>query len=398
MNSTNRVAHAHAIIQGRIAAVVASLPAAERDKKQLPDVSIAVPVDVLVTARDALEEQMPCDAFGLPTVLSTPPADDVREALAGVALIAAERHRQVTEEGYTPEHDRDHAYELTWAARCYAENVALNLGNGPTWEPGANWHTVPDFQDFPWPWHKDFWKPTGDPVRDLVKAGALIAAAIDSLTETRACTCPSGDGPLRWPCPAHPPTEVRPRGTVAPPADDVSEAAEAAAEAKYPMGVSTMGWSYEDAAEYNGRHEGFIEGFLAAAGVRPRGTATPPADDVREALALAIQKAEDAGLGANGWSRRPGPGQLRAADAILAAFEVCPHGTVTDTERYAKPVMIPDAPYGEHQVVQPTSLDAAYGRCRCFCGHVETGADCWEARAKVREHVRTYSSERESDA
>lgn len=35
-----------------------------------------------------------------------------------------------------------------------------------------------------WPWGKQYWKPTpNDPRRQLVKAGALIAAAIDAMTE-----------------------------------------------------------------------------------------------------------------------------------------------------------------------------------------------------------------------
>jgi len=70
-----------------------------------------------------------------------------------------------------------------------------------------------------------------------------------------------------------------------PPADDVREAAEAAAEALYPMGVSTSGWSYEDAAEYQGRHEGFIEGFLVGSKVRPHGAVT---EDERAAINAAL--------------------------------------------------------------------------------------------------------------
>lgn len=49
--------------------------------------------------------------------------------------------------------------------------------------------------------------------------------------------------------------------------------------------------------------------------------------------------------------------------------------------------MIPDAPHGTHQVIQPTLGDAAHDRCRCVCGFVAVAADCWEARARVREHV-----------
>lgn len=104
----------------------------------------------------------------------------------GIDLIAAERERQITEEGYTAEHDQDHAAEIAWAARCYVENTAMGLTGLPTFTPGEGWRaeSVPEFHEFPWPWHKDYWKPTGDPVRDLVKAGALIAAAIDSLMES----------------------------------------------------------------------------------------------------------------------------------------------------------------------------------------------------------------------
>ncbi|AXE37160.1 hypothetical protein [Chromobacterium phragmitis] len=32
-----------------------------------------------------------------------------------------------------------------------------------------------------------------------------VDAAIDAAMPPRACTCPSGDGSLRWPCPQHPP-------------------------------------------------------------------------------------------------------------------------------------------------------------------------------------------------
>ena len=32
-----------------------------------------------------------------------------------------------------------------------------------------------------WPWSDKWWKPSDDPVRNLVKAGALLAAEIDRL-------------------------------------------------------------------------------------------------------------------------------------------------------------------------------------------------------------------------
>lgn len=98
----------------------------------------------------------------------------------GIGLIAAERARQVTEEGYTPEHDAGHASDLTGAATSYAgaTHATLLLGRTPEQAIAGGIQTVvPPF----WPWSSHYWKPTGDPVRDLTKAGALIAAAIDSL-------------------------------------------------------------------------------------------------------------------------------------------------------------------------------------------------------------------------
>ena len=92
-------------------------------------------------------------------------------------LFAAERERQVTEEGYTPEHDVNHAGELALAGDAYALAAADSLG---VLGYAAN---DPAHPTFDWPWDKSYWKPTGDPVRDLVKAGGLIAAALDSLLD-----------------------------------------------------------------------------------------------------------------------------------------------------------------------------------------------------------------------
>jgi hypothetical protein len=36
-----------------------------------------------------------------------------------------------------------------------------------------------------WPWDKEWWKPSDDPTRNLVKAGALIAAEIDRLQRAK---------------------------------------------------------------------------------------------------------------------------------------------------------------------------------------------------------------------
>ncbi len=90
----------------------------------------------------------------------------------GTDLIAAERERHIGEEGYDAEHDEGHELELTEASLSYLASLR------------HRWR-YPDrrseFSPTLWPWGLKFWKPTVDPVRQLVKAGALIAAAIDSL-------------------------------------------------------------------------------------------------------------------------------------------------------------------------------------------------------------------------
>ena len=106
-----------------------------------------------------------------------------REAGDGVALIAEERRRQVEAEGWTPEHDDAHdRCELARAAVAYATPLARRemVTHREVSENGGRdlvWRTPRD-----WPWDADWWKPTtGDRVRELVKAGALLAAEIDRL-------------------------------------------------------------------------------------------------------------------------------------------------------------------------------------------------------------------------
>jgi hypothetical protein len=89
-------------------------------------------------------------------------------------MIAAERQRQIEAEGWTPEHDDDHSDgELLLAAGSYA-SYALGLEYHGRNFDDALWRVR-------WPWSIDWWKPSDDPIRNLVKAGALIAAEIDRL-------------------------------------------------------------------------------------------------------------------------------------------------------------------------------------------------------------------------
>lgn len=97
----------------------------------------------------------------------------------GAALIAAERLRQITGEGWTASHDDHHdSGQLARAGACYALH-ASGVRQLSTRRVGHGW---------PWPWTGADFKP-GDPVRTLVKAGALIAAEIDRLLREERRTC-----------------------------------------------------------------------------------------------------------------------------------------------------------------------------------------------------------------
>lgn len=90
----------------------------------------------------------------------------------GAELIAAERVRQIYGEGWTAEHDAGRCTgDLARAAHCYIHAAELNMSRSP----------LPGRLPKNWPWEDEFWKPSPDPIRNLVKAGALIAAEIDRL-------------------------------------------------------------------------------------------------------------------------------------------------------------------------------------------------------------------------
>ncbi|MDM4570248.1 hypothetical protein [Klebsiella michiganensis] len=90
-----------------------------------------------------------------------------RTVSAAAADVLAERQRQITAEGWTPEHDDEYEHgELADAAGCYALSSELFDCAG---EPPR-----------PWPWPDEWWKP-GNRRRDLVKAGALILAEIERI-------------------------------------------------------------------------------------------------------------------------------------------------------------------------------------------------------------------------
>ena len=87
----------------------------------------------------------------------------------GIELIAEERQRQIEKEGWTAEHDAKHTKsQLSILAMLYVCPPKYR----PLLSP-LSWFKI-IWWDFKW------WKPTGR-IKDLQKAGALIAAEIDRL-------------------------------------------------------------------------------------------------------------------------------------------------------------------------------------------------------------------------
>ncbi len=86
----------------------------------------------------------------------------------GAETIHVERLRQITDEGWTARHDDKHVNgEMIAAAIAY---LSCPPDDTP---PGC------------WPWDATWWKPSPDLRRNLVKAGALIAAEIDRIDRLR---------------------------------------------------------------------------------------------------------------------------------------------------------------------------------------------------------------------
>ena len=129
----------------------------------------------------------------------------MKKKLSGIELIARERERQIAEEGWTPEHDDEHEMgELAMTAVCYASPFQPYILS-----KSADEYRFTD--PFPLTWGAEWDKrerykkdgvivdgcedvlvtedeiienhrlPLNKQIRNLVKAGALIAAEIDRL-------------------------------------------------------------------------------------------------------------------------------------------------------------------------------------------------------------------------
>lgn len=93
----------------------------------------------------------------------------------GIDIIAEERERQKTIERWSDAHDDSHtAGEIAQAAACYA---------APAHQRRTTFlFSIQRSIPMTWPWDAEYWKPTPDDrIRELAKAGALIAAEIDRI-------------------------------------------------------------------------------------------------------------------------------------------------------------------------------------------------------------------------
>jgi len=99
-----------------------------------------------------------------------------REAGDGADRAVAERIRQKSVEGWTPEHDAQHDQgEIALAAACYVMNKM----------PSYQEHWQVSTLDW-WPWHPDWDKrEKHDRERSLEIAAALIMAELDRLRAAR---------------------------------------------------------------------------------------------------------------------------------------------------------------------------------------------------------------------
>lgn len=105
---------------------------------------------------------------------------DIRTAMNALDMIGAERIRQITVEGFTPDHDDQHSDgALARAGACYA----MNAGKAASYEDRHGIRMQPaDYANSPmpadWPWALSWWKPKTQ-TQDLIRAGALIVAELE---------------------------------------------------------------------------------------------------------------------------------------------------------------------------------------------------------------------------
>lgn len=105
--------------------------------------------------------------------------------MSGIERIATERARQIVI-GYAVIHDDQHVEgELAIAASCYADLAACLAVGAKTEEMREMYFGRTRIA---WPFEEESFAPSDDPIRNLEKAGALIAAEIDRIERLRGIT------------------------------------------------------------------------------------------------------------------------------------------------------------------------------------------------------------------
>lgn len=108
-------------------------------------------------------------------------------SLRVLSEIGAERERQQSVEGWTPEHDDDHIHgELADAAACYAATDRVFYGSQ---RAGRGYEPYTLYADL-WPWADEWWKPK-DRRSDLIRAASLIVAEIERLDRAQSEEAPN---------------------------------------------------------------------------------------------------------------------------------------------------------------------------------------------------------------
>ena len=99
--------------------------------------------------------------------------------MTAIEMIAEKVRTNVEHKGYTAEHDDAHNKgELCAAATCYLDRGWLQIQQKqPREEPSK--------PPFIWPFESASWKPSDDPIRNLVHACALIVAEIGRLQRAK---------------------------------------------------------------------------------------------------------------------------------------------------------------------------------------------------------------------
>lgn len=140
------------------------------DNKEIYDLAISLAMERLKAAQHAVFTTEPgCDtAVELASHITAQAQHSVPQAWLDVQ---AERRRQITAEGWTPEHDDEHSHgQMARAAACYALAGSSAPNDG----------TAALLVSLAWPWDEQWWKPS-TARRDMVKACALGLAEIERL-------------------------------------------------------------------------------------------------------------------------------------------------------------------------------------------------------------------------